>query len=214
MKCFSVLAALSLGFALAVSTAHAQPVTGTPYLSNIPAVGPSYSGPWSKPATTITSTPTGLEFNAAGGSGTFATMYWPIPNPLVTPLNPADNEVTFTYNWNSGDAVGGVNVLFALDDSNGGTNYYGTGYVLPVPGPNSFTFPLQQPNQANITGGAVINGLNFQIDPANVFGNYDITYSSIVLSGPNVPEPASLGLGAFSCCLMGLRRRRAAAVKG
>jgi hypothetical protein len=200
-------ASFVLGVFLA-SMAHAQPLTGTPFLSNLDPNDPNmqFTGVWSNPATTINQTPTGLEFIAAGGPGSFSTMYYPLPAPLVTPLNPADTQVTFNYLWNSGNAVAGVNVLFALDDSNGGVNYYGTGYVIPQPGLNSFTFPLQQPNQANIAGGAVVNGMNFQIDPANVAGNYDITYSSITLHP--VPEPATIGLGAVSLAFLAFRRRR------
>jgi hypothetical protein len=48
--------------------------------------------------------------------------------------------------------------------------------------------------------------MNFQIDPANVSGSYDITFNSLTLS--QVPEPATLalvGLGAAS--LLVFRRR-------
>jgi hypothetical protein len=199
---------LTMATALALANSvQAQSITGTPFLSNINPSAPSYTGFWSIPLTTISSTPTGLEFNAPGGSGSFSTMYYPIPLAQQTPLNPLDNQVTFTFTWNSGNAVAGVNVLFALDDSLGGVNYYGTGYVVPTPGLNSYTFPLQAPNLANVAAGAVINGMNFQIDPANVSGNYDITYRSITLS--QVPEPTMLalaGLGAVG--LVACRRRK------
>jgi len=75
-----------------------------------------------------------MEYNAPGGGGSFSTMYYPIPVSQQTPLNPLDTQVTFKFNWNSGNAVAGVNVLFALDDSLGGVNYYGTGYNIPTPG--------------------------------------------------------------------------------
>jgi hypothetical protein len=202
-----IVAALAVATGLAIANSvQAQGVTGTPYLSNINAAAPSYTGYWATPLTTITSTPTGLEFNAPGGSGSFSTMYYAIPAGQQTPLNPLDTQVTFKFNWNSGNAVAGVNVLFALDDSLGGVNYYGTGYNVPSPGLNTYTFNLQPANQAAVTGGGVINGLNFQIDPANVSGNYDITYSSLTLS--QVPEPATLalfGLGAVG--LLAFRRR-------
>ena len=198
--------AVATGLVIADS-AQAQAITGTPYLSNINPAAPSYSGYWATPLATITSTPTGLEFNAPGGSGSFSTMYYPIPASQQTTLNPLDNQVTFTFLWNSGNAVAGVNVLFALDDSLGGVNYYGTGYNVPTPGLNSYTFPLQAANQANVAAGAVINGMNFQIDPANVLGNYDITYSSITLS--QVPEPTMLALaGMGTAGLLALRRRK------
>jgi len=203
-----IVAALTVASGLAIANSvQAQGVTGTPYLSNINAAAPSYTGYWATPLTTITSTSTGLEFNAPGGSGSFSTMYYAIPAGQQTPLNPLDTQVTFKFNWNSGNAVAGVNVLFALDDSLGGVNYYGTGYNVPSPGVNTYTFNLQPANQAAVTGGGVINGLNFQIDPANVSGNYDITYSSLTLS--QVPEPATLalfGLGAVG--LLAFRRRK------
>src|ERR1017187_2277552 len=205
-KWFAAVLAVASGLVI-VSSAQAQPVTGTPYLSNIPAVGPSYGGLWSTPLATITSTPTGLEFNAPGGSGSFSQLYYPLPLGQQTPLNPLDTKVTFDFTWNSGNAVAGVNVLFALDDSLGGVDYYGTGYVVPTPGLNSYTFTLQSPNLANVGAGAIINGMNFQIDPANVSGNYDITYNSIVLSP--VPEPATLALvGLGAAGLLAFRRRK------
>lgn len=206
MKWFSIPLAITTGLAL-TSSVQAQSITGTPYLSNINPSAPSYSGFWATPLTTISSTPTGLEFNGPGGTGSFSTMYYAIPASQQTTLNPLDTQVTFTFLWNSGNAVAGVNVLFALDDSLGGVNYYGTGYNVPTPGLNSYTFPLQAANQANIAAGAIINGMNFQIDPANVSGNYDITYSSITLS--QVPEPTTLalaGLGALG--LVACRRRK------
>jgi PEP-CTERM motif len=205
-KCFVTALAVATGLVIADS-ARAQTITGTPYLSNINPSAASFSGFWSTPLATITSTPTGMEFNAPGGTGSFSTMYYGIPLGQQTALNPLDNQVTFTFIWNSGNAVAGVNVLFALDDSMGGVNYYGTGYNIPSPGVNSYTFPLQADNLAHVAAGAIINGMNFQIDPANVSGNYDITYSSITLS--QVPEPTTLalaGLGAIS--LLAFRRRK------
>jgi hypothetical protein len=205
-KWFAIALAVASGLVM-VNSAQAQPITGTPYLSNIPAVGPSYGGLWATPLATITSTATGLEFNAPGGTGSFSQMYYPIPLGDQTAFNLLDTKVTFDFTWNSGNAVGGVNVLFALGDSLGGVDYYGTGYVVPTPGLNSYTFALQAPNQANVAAGAIINGMNFQIDPANVSGNYDITYNSIVLSP--VPEPATLALvGLGAAGLLAFRRRK------
>jgi hypothetical protein len=205
-KWFATALAVASGLVIA-NSAQAQGITGTPYLSNIPAVGPSYGGLWATPLATITSTVTGLEFNAPGGSGSFSQMYYPIPLGDQTPLNPLDTQVTFDFTWNSGNAVSGVNVLFALGDSLGGVDYYGTGYVVPTLGLNSYTFTLQSPNLANVGAGAIINGMNFQIDPANVSGNYDITFNSLVLSP--VPEPATLALvGLGAAGLLAFRRRK------
>ena len=206
MKWFANTLVLA-GSLIMAGSAHAQGITGTPYLSNVPASGPSYSGPWNTTNTTITSTPTGLEFNAPGGGGSFSTMYYPIPATNQASLNPLDAQVTFNFIWNSGIPAGGVNVLFALDDSNGGSDYYATGYVVPTAGLNSYTYALQSPNAANVAAGAIINGMNFQIDPANVSGRYDITYSSITLNP--VPEPGTLalaGLGAVG--LLAFRRKK------
>jgi hypothetical protein len=134
-------------------------------------------------------------------------MYYPIPAGQVTPMSPLDTQVTFDFLWNSGDAVAGVNVIFAMGGASG-ADYYGTGYNVPTPGLNSYTFPLQAQNQADVTTTGILNGMNFQIDPANVSGNYDITYSSITLS--SVPEPASItGIG-MATCLLAARRRRTA----
>jgi hypothetical protein len=219
MKRSYLFAAIAIGFALAASAAHAQPVTGTPYLSNMDpnAAGNGYSGDWSSvAATNILQTATGLEFQVNNG-GTpqaenpnhFSTMYYPLPPNQVTPLNPGDNTVIFKWTWNAGNAVAGVNVLFALDDSMGGVNYYHAVVpdygITPQPG-TTYTYiaPLQGANLPNVAAGAVINGLNFQIDPANVYGPYDMTFNSITL----VPEPASLGLGAISLAFLGFRRRR------
>ena len=69
-------------------------------------------------------TASGLQITATGGAGSFSTLYYPLPAGQVTPLNTQDNAVVFTWTWNSGNAVGGINVLFALDDNNGGVNYY------------------------------------------------------------------------------------------
>jgi hypothetical protein len=211
MRASIVFAALAI-LGLAASTGHAQPLTGTPYLSNINPNDASYTGYWNNTsgpdATTINQTPTGMEFIAPGGTGSYSTMYYPIPANQVTPMNPLDTQVTFDYIWNSGDAVAGVNVIFAMGGASG-ADYYDTGYIVPQPGLNSFTFPLQAQNQLDVSSTGILNGMNFQIDPANVSGDYDITYSSITLS--QVPEPTSIaGIGMATCLLAARRRRRAA----
>jgi hypothetical protein len=206
-KQLAAMLAIVVGLALASST-QAQFVTGQPTLNNISPGGTFPSGAWT--TANMADTASGLQITAPGGPGTFSTLYYPLPAGQVTPLNAGqDNQVVFTWTWNSGNAVGGINVLFALDDNNGGVNYYDAivpAYSLtPTPGTTySITLPLQQPNQANVTAGFAIGGLNFQIDPANVSGNYTMTLDSIAL----IPEPATVtlvGLGLLG--VMALRRR-------
>jgi hypothetical protein len=195
------------GGLMIAGSASAQGITGTTYLSNIDPSQASFTGVWNvSPPTTITSTATGLEINSVGGTGTFSTMYYYIPPSQEAANNPNATQVVFNYTWNSGDAVAGVNVLFALDDSLGGSEYYGTGYVIPSPGLNSFTFNLQSANLADIQAGAVINGMNLQIDPANVNGTYDITFNSLTLSP--VPEPTTLALAGLGLASLLVLRRR------
>jgi hypothetical protein len=202
------LMAVVAGLTLAVS-AQAQFVTGQPTLNNINPTNTFPTGNWT--VSGMTDTALGLQITAAGGAGSFSTLYYPLPAGQVTPLNPLDTQVQFTWTWNSGNAVAGVNVLFALDDNNGGVNYYDAivpAYSLtPVPGTTySVTLPLQQPNQANIAAGYPIGGLNFQIDPANVSGNYTMTMDSIQI----IPEPATVTLVGFGLLgLVALRRRLA-----
>jgi len=52
-----------------------------------------------------------------------------------------------------------------------------------------------------------MNGINFQIDPANVSGNYDITFNSLTLTP--APEPATLALAGLGAAgLLAFRRRK------
>ena len=205
-KQLAAMLAIVVGLALASST-QAQFVTGQPTLNNISPGGTFPSGAWT--TANMADTASGLQITAPGGPGTFSTLYYPLPAGQVTPLNAGqDNQVVFTWTWNSGNAVAGINVLFALNT--GAADFYDAivpAYSLtPIPGTTySITLPLQQPNQANIAAGFPIGGLNFQIDPANVSGNYTMTMDSIQL----IPEPATVTLvGVALLGLLGLRRRR------
>jgi hypothetical protein len=219
MKRAILFAAMGIGLAMVASTAHAQAITGVPYLNNIDINAAGYSGDWNNVVTTnvldvTTGSDQGLEFqvnNGSNGSGenpnSFSTFYSYIPTP-ATPNIPVTGAV-ITLTWNSGNAVAGINVVYALDDSVGGTDYYfpTAGYDLtPQPGQTySYYVPLAAPNLADLnTPGNVVNGFNLQLDPANVYGPYDITFNSIVL----VPEPASIGGIGMATCLLAARRRR------
>ncbi|MGC9941288.1 MAG: PEP-CTERM sorting domain-containing protein [Verrucomicrobiota bacterium] len=196
-------AAVTAGLIMAHSV-QAQGITGGQYLAINPTTA-SFTGDWST-SSTISSNSTGLEIVGPGGSGSFSTMYYALAAGQIQPNNPLVTQVVFNFTFNSGTFAGPVNVLFALDDSLGGVDYYATGYTISAPGAYSETFNLQTANLDNIQNGAQIAGMNLQLDPANISGNYDITFNSLTLA---VPEPAPValaGLGAVS--LWFLRRRK------
>jgi len=59
--------------------------------------------------------------------------------------NSLDTQVTFNFTWNSGNAVGGVNVLFAWMTAWVALFIMELLYVVPTLGLNSYTFTLQNP---------------------------------------------------------------------
>ena len=100
---------------------------------------------------------------------------------------------------------GSVGFYFAPDNSRKMRDVISPAYSLtPTAGTTySITLPLQSPNQANVAGGYPINGLNFQIDPANVSGDYTITFNSIEM----VPEPTTFALAGLGIAgLLAFRR--------
>jgi hypothetical protein len=207
-KWFATMLAAASALTIANSV-QAQSVTGTPNLSNIDTtfLNANAFGTWT--AATFTSVPTGLDVSVpgVGYSGTF----YSIPLAQQTALNPLDTQVTFDFTFNSpaGPYTGGVNVQFALDDSMGGSVIYGTGYgnAFTAGVMNSVTIPLTGANLANIGQGAIINGVSFFIDPANIGNAYDITENSLTLTP--TPEPATLALvGLGAAGLLVIRRRK------
>jgi hypothetical protein len=219
-----LMTALAVASGLAmVNSAQAQPVTGTPYLSNmLPAnlnVPPSaLYGNWALPATTFTSTPTGLEVYSGG----YGSLYYVIPGADVQyPLNSLDTVATLTLTFNSpsSPAPNWIGVQFLLQDGAGSTpnlggyggfgnggnpaNWVWTGNQLAI------TAPLPAAQIAAIQAGTdAIYSFNLGIDGGPLgAATYDITFNSLVLSP--VPEPATLalvGLGAAS--LLAFRRRK------
>ena len=207
IQIITTVTAIAAGLLIAHSS-QAQGITGGQYLSIFPGGG--FSGNWN--AGDVNNTATGIEIAAAGGTGSFSTLYSPIPPSNVQPNSAiaGDTKAVFDYTINSGNIVaGGVAVIFSLDDSAGHAEYYNFGYHLYTDGVmNSVTVPLDATTLADIAGGAVINGFNLQMDPANVNGNYDITYNSITLTGAAVPEPSTLAYSAFGTAAIWLFRRR------
>ena len=208
--------AVAGGLALAGS-ALAQPVTGTPTLSNLNPVNLTLGGSWSTPTTTLG--PTGVEESSIN----FGYLHYDIPLADQQVLNPLDTlaAMTFTINSPTPDNWTWFGCRFILDDSVGGAgadNWYAgyNGYNNPGSQDNiawngnvvTITCPLVGTTlQAAQTGGSIIS-FNLLLDPAVISGGfYDLTYNSLVMEP--APEPATLalvGLGAFS--LLALRRRK------
>lgn len=189
-------------------SAQAQPVTGTPTLSNIPTTLTALYGDWSPTATTpptITDTTNGLEVyapngaNDGGGSGYY---FIPVANRQI--LNPKDTVavLTLTINDSNTESTMWVGVPVQLGDNVG--NYGVGGYVGEFsPGYNGTQSPgyaryvTNANNTMTITetmdlpaamistikaGGDTINGFNPEFYPALYGTNpYDVTFNSLVL---------------------------------
>lgn len=196
-----------------VSPVHAQPVTGTPYLSNmVPStlnVSPNALYPnWD--TATFTSQPTGLEVNSSGyGSG-----YYVVPAGEVQTLATNDTIVTLTLTINTFGNVPALTeygiyagIPFILNDNSGaqtlplhGDSYSGPGNPGNDPDAvwttnvvdgvsNLVVTETVDLTSAEVTaiqaGNDAIYGFNLEFDPASdLVDDYDITFNSLVLSAP------------------------------
>jgi hypothetical protein len=171
---------------------------------------------------TITSQPTGLEFNSSGyGSG-----HLQLSTPLTLNANDTIATLTLTINSYGGDTgvtASGIytGLPFVLDDSLASPptlgGYSGPGNAGNDPGASwsgnvvTLTQALSSAEVTAIqTGNDVLTGFNLEVDPASDESDpYDITFNSLVLSPAAVPEPASMALaGVGAACFMFLRRRK------
>lgn len=217
-KWFAPVLALASGLAMAGS-AFAQPVTGTPYLSNVnpafPAPSALYAN-WSTSAI-ITSQLTGLEVQSVGwGSG-----YYVIPGADVQyPLNPLDTVAQLTLTWNAPTAPlpNWVGVYFTLNDSAGNTgnlggyggagnpgnpaNWVWSGNVLTI------TTPLPAAQLAAVQAGTdAIYSFELGIDGGPLGTTiYDVTFNSLVVT--SVPEPSTMALAGLGAAGLLIFRRR------
>lgn len=205
-----------------VSSAQAQGVTGTPYLSNVDPstlnTPPSalYAN-WATAGATFSSHPTGLEVNSTPSYG---SLYYVIPGPEVQTLNPAVTtaQLTFTINGDPAPYIW-VGTPFTLSDNFGSVGYGGySGSGNPGNPSNvqwngnvvTWTVPLAAGQLAAIQAGTdAIYSFNLQFDPAVLAaGSYDVTFNSLVLTVPEPSSVAMLALGAGGW-LIARRRGRA-----
>jgi len=150
----------------------------------------------------VTSHPTFWETDATG----YGSSYFQIYPSVVDISGSADLQLGVTIN--SGDA----GLLVDLNDGEGDEWQYLFGYGI---GPGTYTLdqPLNSP-WGIIAGPGTFDftsivAYHLELDPGATDGvpnSYDVDWTS--LSGVNVPEPASLGMGALGCLFFASRRRR------
>jgi len=185
-----------------VSSAQAQPVTGTPKLSNM---NPSTFSPTNRYASwssaVFTSTSSGLEVSSSG----YGSMFYPVPSNNIVTLNTNDAEAVLTLKVNN---VSGaqtnvwIGIPFILNDNKTNVTLGGYagkfGYVDTQTGGGSGSWDptgdtvtetvlLNEPGaSSNLladiqAGGDAITGFNLEFDPAVYTGGYDVTFISLVL---------------------------------
>lgn len=214
----SLLLAGSIGL---VASVQAQPVTGTPYLSNVSLTTlqtpPSalYAG-WSSGAG-ISSTPTGLNVQSSG----YGSLYYVLPGDQVQTMNPSSTyaQFVFTVGGNAAD-YNWIGTPFRLNSDSGSYLYGGLYSGSGNPGNPStvtwngntatWTVPLQPAQLTAVQGGAEhIYSIGIEFDPASLINgrtSYDVTFNSLALVSA-VPEPTTFALAGAGLLLMAFRRR-------
>jgi hypothetical protein len=199
MKRSILVAALGAGLATVASVAGAQVISD---FNNYPATVPPNAVYAAWNSSTVTSYPTYWETDATGYGSSYFQLY-----PTVVDIS-GSSTLQLDVSINSGDA----GLLVDLNDGEGDEWQYLFGYGI---GPG--TYSLQQPLDAPwgiIAGGGTFDftslvAYHLELDPGATNGipnSYDVDWTG--LEAVNVPEPASLGMGAVACLLFARRRRR------